>query len=831
MLCLRLNRLPVIRGSIGTGRMYAFSPRQWGAGEMSARTGWIFSAIFLGCGLCAAEPASASPTTDGLCGPGSGIDQYPTDDILVAAAQAAELRLEEERGSGGAYPAALAALEVAPASASPPGAEALARYCAAAGEAMRLSVEGSQLQAQTYLLTALRQSSEAGRPQLTSQAAYRLGLVSLQGPPVGGTRGTGRVRRSGTEMANELRSAQAQEIGRQACTALAGANPGSTSFAFMSALALDCAARLAAAAGDPSLSALASLRLARFGLSWSESASDPEELRRLALNSAVAAIPIAAEVTESELRAELLGRLVGTAIDLGGADHAILPVGLAAMRSSTRVDPAALAMADALEARLALAANDPVRARRLIEQAILHESRRDLPMRLPDHYLLLAEADPERREQHVFAAYTALDNMRPLLPRLDPLTEESIFSLHMRRVFESAVEVQLAGADGADQGSRIQVAQQIVEAYRQAELLSAVGSECLPSRDPVRPEHLADREILLYPLLLEDRVELLYVSGSDAGGGQARYLRLPPDRQANRRSVSRLVEELVLSISYGEDEAWRAPARELYDLLIRPIEGQLGPGSTLAIIPDGALRALPFAALVAEDGQFLIQRTALSVSPALAYSQPGDRGGNGELNVVAASLGREVSLPAGTFTALQGTAGEAQIAADNGQPGRHIRDFRRDDLVAALSGSPVDILHLATHATFNGRSDRAFIVANGEAIRLSELRDMISRNLTRGDQLDLLVLSACETAVGDDEASMGLAGAAVQAGALSAIASLWQVDDIGTAELMRQFYSRYRTGQSRSGSLRDAQLALLESGGDNARPNVWAAFTLLGAWR
>jgi CHAT domain-containing protein len=148
-----------------------------------------------------------------------------------------------------------------------------------------------------------------------------------------------------------------------------------------------------------------------------------------------------------------------------------------------------------------------------------------------------------------------------------------------------------------------------------------------------------------------------------------------------------------------------------------------------------------------------------------------------------------------------------------------------------LSQQPVDVLHLATHASFNGRSDRAFIVANGEAIRLAELRDIIARNRTRGDPLDLLVLSACETAVGDDEASMGLAGAAVQAGALSAIASLWQVNDLGTAQLMREFYSRYRTGEGRSRSLRDAQLALIEGGGDNARPNIWAAFTLVGAWR
>ena len=141
------------------------------------------------------------------------------------------------------------------------------------------------------------------------------------------------------------------------------------------------------------------------------------------------------------------------------------------------------------------------------------------------------------------------------------------------------------------------------------------------------------------------------------------------------------------------------------------------------------------------------------------------------------------------------------------------------------------MLHLATHASFNGRSDRAFIVANGETILLSELRQILAQNRTRGDELDLLVLSACETAVGDDEASMGLAGAAVQAGARSAIASLWPVNDAGTAQLMTNFYQLYRDGRSKSAALREAQLALITGGGMNADPNIWAAFTLLGAWR
>jgi CHAT domain-containing protein len=160
-----------------------------------------------------------------------------------------------------------------------------------------------------------------------------------------------------------------------------------------------------------------------------------------------------------------------------------------------------------------------------------------------------------------------------------------------------------------------------------------------------------------------------------------------------------------------------------------------------------------------------------------------------------------------------------------------IADFTKNDLVGALSQHSFNILHLSTHASFNGRADRAFIVANGEAIKLGELRDLVSDNQVRGQTLNLLVLAACETAVGDDQASMGLAGAAVQAGAESAIASLWQVNDVGTAKLMQEFYDKLRQGQPRAEALRAAQLSLINAGAAYSNPNIWSAFILIGAWR
>lgn len=704
-----------------------------------------------------------------------------------------------------------------------PSAAALGRYCSAAGEYMRIAPEGSQREAQSLLLAALRHSRSAGSREVTANAAYRLGLITANASGSAGLRGAAPVRKDAGDLAERLRSAQAQGSAMDQCAVLDDLGDGGEGMV-IPLLGLDCAARLALDAGRADLAAIASLRLARIALDLAEFSQRAAGLKRLAGDRVLAALPIAATVRRDDLRVELLGRLVKTALELGLPRSAALEEAVHQMRSVRSGDASVKASVAEAEARLALADGRPGSARLLLERALLAESQRPLPLRLPEYYLLLAEAEPEARTRHVAAAYAALENLRPRLPRFDPLTEESIFALYMRRVFESAADVQLAANDQAGIGS----AQSIVEAYRQAELLSAVGSECLPSREEVSPADLAVGETLLYPLLFPDRVELLYVTGN--GTGEREYRRLPPNRSVGRLEVARLVQQLNIGIDQGGD-AWRAPAAKLYALLIKPIEDQLAPGSSLAIIPDRTLRGVPFAALVDSNGQFLVERTALSVAPALAYSQPGTARGNARLGVLAASLSKEVKLPAGEFAALTGTAAEAAIAAKEGAPGILLQDFTRNSLMEALSSEPVDVLHLATHASFNGRSDRAFIVANGELIRLSELREMIAGGQARGDALSLLILSACETAVGDDDSSMGLAGAAVQAGALSAIASLWQVDDAGTAELMRNFYTHYRQSGSRAQSLRKAQLALIRQGGSNADPFVWAAFTLVGAWR
>jgi CHAT domain-containing protein len=723
----------------------------------------------------------------------------------------------------------------APAAERPPVA-AMAEYCAAAGELMRVSPQGSQLQAQFYLLGAFRMAHGAGLQETASVAAYRLGLVSLSGPTVVGASGA-KVTRGGSRAAvrnAETVSQAATAGGGGPCDLLLSSTFLINTNLSLSLASLACSAEQAADAGDRRTAALANLRLARLRLAVAEANSDVAgDFRLQAWQAATAGLNAAQGIEDPALRAEALGRLASAALDARPGPAPELAAVVAEIRAAQPDSPAAQSFAFTLEARMALASGDAPVARARMEQALLMESQRPLPARLPELRLLMADMDPANRDAHVLAAYDALEAIRPLLPRFDPLTEETAFSLYMRRVFQDAVDVQLASAKGDLEVIRVKGAQQIVEAYRQAELQSVFGSECIPPREPLRPENLATGEVLLYPILLPDRLELLYVAGG--AGGTATFKRLPPNRSVDRQAVSRLVETMVLSLSSDEDDSWRAASRQLYDLLIKPIEGELKPGAVLAVVPDGPLRALPFSALLDGDNRFLIQRTRVTVAPSLAYSQPGPGDATQKLQVVAASLEMEVRLPAGDFEKLQGTAAEAKLAAivDGKRIERSwvLENFKKQDLTQALTHEHVDILHLATHASFNGRSDRAFIVANGEVILLSELRQMLAQNRARGDELDLLVLSACETAVGDDEASMGLAGAAVQAGSRSAIASLWPVNDIGTSDLMKNFYQFYRAGRSKSAALREAQLSMISRGGVSANPNIWAAFTLLGAWR
>ena len=674
----------------------------------------------------------------------------------------------------------------------------LAEYCLVAGEAMRRARSGSQARAQDFLRTAQALAEQAGDRVLVARAAWEAALALAGGAPPAAP-GTRRRSAASAPLAPAPQGCAPADIegqGRRLEAAFA------------------CALDRAVKADDPALIALSALRLARL-----EKARKADIAPRIALGLAASA-----RVDRPADRAALHRALVMLACDAGLCTTDMVRDAVELYADLARQDAADAAMLAALQGRVALARGERKAAHAAIRRAIFLESQKALPQNLPQYALLLADAEPEpeRAGEHVIAAYRALERVRPVLMPVDPLTEESRFDLLVRPVFERAIGTTLAVA-GSDTGTLDQ-AQRIAEAYRSAELQNSLGAECVPLRNPVTPADLKPGEVLLYPLLLEDRIELLYATGDDRSRG---YRRMPPDRSRNRASIGALAQRMTASLS-GASSDWEAASRELHAALIAPMMPLLGPDATLIVVPDGPLRQISFAALMDAQGRFLMERARLAVVPALSFAAPGTRDTDPE--IIAASLEKELDLPVGRFTRLEGTASEAAMAA--GRDGVLLADFDRADLVAALAKRPASVLHLATHAAFNGRTERSFVVANGEAISLPELRAMLSANSLRGQGLQLLVLSACETAVGDDDQAMGLAGAAVEAGAASALASLWEVSDAGTAALMEAFYRHYRAGEGRARSLQLAQIELARgSDGQWTDPGIWSAFTLVGSWR
>ncbi|MHC5822488.1 MAG: CHAT domain-containing protein, partial [Nostoc sp.] len=180
------------------------------------------------------------------------------------------------------------------------------------------------------------------------------------------------------------------------------------------------------------------------------------------------------------------------------------------------------------------------------------------------------------------------------------------------------------------------------------------------------------------------------------------------------------------------------------------------------------------------------------------------------------------------------------------------QNFTLKNLKSIRSSQPFGIIHLATHGEFEkGAPDNSFVQFWDNKLKLSQMRDLGLNNPT----VELLVLSACRTALGDRDAELGFGGFAYITGVKTALASLWQVSDSGTLALMTEFYKNLKTAPTKSEALRQAQLAMIkgqvtiENGQmrtsvrsvalppespesketkDLKHPFYWSAFTMIG---
>jgi filamentous hemagglutinin family protein len=321
---------------------------------------------------------------------------------------------------------------------------------------------------------------------------------------------------------------------------------------------------------------------------------------------------------------------------------------------------------------------------------------------------------------------------------------------------------------------------------------------------------------------------------------------------ASRSEVLALAQEFrneVADPSKTRTRSYLRSAQQLYNWLITPIAADLKAQgiSNLAFIMDSGLRFIPLAAL--NDGQqFLIEQYSIGLMPTLSLTDTRivDLQQAKVLGGGASQFAEQNPLPAVAVELAaikQSWAGESLLN----------ESFTRANLQQKRQATPFGIVHLSTHGEFlAGALSNSYIQLQGEKLRLDQIRQMGWND----PPLDLLVLSACRMALGDQDyhAELGFAGLAVQAGAKSAIASLWNVSDEGTAGLMAEFYQQLRQSPIKAEALRKSQLAMLKgtvrlqsgqliwsagtsplppeiSRGDRglSHPYYWAAFTLIGS--
>ncbi|MEQ9481176.1 CHAT domain-containing protein [Coleofasciculus sp. F4-SAH-05] len=344
----------------------------------------------------------------------------------------------------------------------------------------------------------------------------------------------------------------------------------------------------------------------------------------------------------------------------------------------------------------------------------------------------------------------------------------------------------------------------------------------------------------------------------DRSQDQLELIIVTPEGTPIRRSVPGATREKVLKTTQELRRAVtdiRIPrsylpvAQQLYQWLVAPVESELETQeiNTIAFLVDSGLRSLPMAVL--HDGnEFILEKYNINLMPSISLTDTRyvDVRNLGVLAMGAAEFTDQSPLPAVPV--------ELSTITDKLWQGQSFINstFTPEKLKSVRNETPFGILHLATHGEFkSGKPENSYIQFWQTKLALDQIRELELHN----PPVELMVLSACRTALGNEEAELGFTGLAVQAGVKSALGSLWYVSDEGTLGLMTTFYSQLKQVPIKAEALRQAQLAMIRGEvriekGQLVTPNqtiplppqladlpdielthpyYWSAFTLVGS--
>jgi len=423
----------------------------------------------------------------------------------------------------------------------------------------------------------------------------------------------------------------------------------------------------------------------------------------------------------------------------------------------------------------------------------------------------------------------------------------------------------------------LEEAQGVVETFKRRELQDYFKSQCEPAINPIKLNKEFPKTAALYPILLPDRLEIIIYS--EAGLQQF-------TSPISKKKVIHNAKYFASLLRNSDNEVQIARlSRLFYDWLIRPASKYLEQNKidTLLYIPDGALRLIPLAALN-EGNQYLIEKYAIATLPGMSLtasntvsrskkrlliglSKPGNvvtdlptkvlvnlfknlktdqdtkksrdllhlfRSGN--ILSLKAEKKRELLQSSSIITILQellslpGVEREI-IQLKSIQSTLLLNEkFSLKNFTNSIKHNSFKSIHIASHGFFGESANQSFIMAHDRVITMGMLEQIFSTGQFRKNPPELLTLSACKTAEGNDRSPLGISGVAIKAKVASVLGSLWSIDDEATVVFMNTFYSILDGSvQTKAKAVQKAQIKLMKTDKFKS-PAIWSPYILVGNW-
>ncbi len=354
-----------------------------------------------------------------------------------------------------------------------------------------------------------------------------------------------------------------------------------------------------------------------------------------------------------------------------------------------------------------------------------------------------------------------------------------------------------------------------LENYLQCGKLTSIGRSPKDKNNSLNVEKSANDSYTIYLINFLKRIEIIVKTP------EQKFHRHTVDKNLVNEDINTLIDFIQYNDFFDvESEYFLSNLQNVYNSIIKPIKKYLPAKGKLVFVPDNYFQSLPIGML--HDGKdYLMKSYNISVGlnlPLQGRISSKDK----DIKVIFAGI----SEPINQLNALPEVEKEAALVKENTSKlklllNKKFTNSRFQRVISQKSNFPV--IHISTHGQFSSDPEQTYILAWDEAINVREFESLIRNHKV---PIELLVLSACQTAKGDKRSGLGIAGVAVMAGAQNTLATLWLVDAESTAILMGDFYKGLKNGLNEVEALRQAQIALSKNP-KYSHPYYWAPFIVV----